>query len=66
MNPEEEKSRLKLEIEDRKEYIKIIDHKLLNAEFIKNAPESVVRAEQAKKAQALEHLEKLKMKFNSL
>lgn len=66
INPEEEKQRLKLEIEDRKEYIKIIDYKLLNAEFIKNAPESVVRAEQAKKAQALEHLEKLKGKFNSL
>ena len=66
IDPEEEKSRLKLEIEDRKEYIKIIDHKLLNAEFIKNAPESVVRAEQAKKAQALEQLEKLKVKFNSL
>ncbi|MDD2487092.1 MAG: valine--tRNA ligase [Candidatus Gracilibacteria bacterium] len=66
LDAEEEKERLKIQIDDKKEYIKIIDHKLLNNEFVKNAPENIVRSEHEKKRQAQEQLEKLLIKFNSL
>jgi valyl-tRNA synthetase len=38
----------------------------LNADFVKKAPESIVRAEQDKKLQAQEQLKKLQEKYNSL
>ncbi|MDD2516071.1 MAG: valine--tRNA ligase [Candidatus Gracilibacteria bacterium] len=62
-NLEHEIERLKGEISDKKEYIKIIDKKLLNDSFIRNAPADLVRKEQDKKAQAIEQLEKLKEKL---
>ena len=56
---EAEKARLKAEIYDKKEYIRLLDEKLLNPEFVRNAPERIVRAEQTKKTQAEEQLKKL-------
>ncbi|EKE27116.1 MAG: hypothetical protein ACD_4C00034G0001 [uncultured bacterium (gcode 4)] len=66
LDAEEEKARLKTQIEDKKEYINILDQKLMNSEFIKNAPESIVRSEQDKKRQAQDQLEKFLTKYNSL
>lgn len=65
-NLEEEIERIRLDIEDKKEYIRILDQKLLNENFIKNAPVELVRKEQEKKTQALEQLAKLKEKLSNL
>ncbi len=61
-----EKDRLKSEIEDKKQYIRLIDLKLTNKDFVKNAPEKIVRIEQDKKQQAIEQLAKLEAKFAML
>ncbi len=61
-----EKERLKILIYDKKEYIRIINFKLLNADFVKKAPESIVRIEQEKKIQAEEQLKKLEEKYKTL
>ncbi len=66
LNIEEEKQRLSVQIENKKDYIRIIDQKLLNADFIKRAPENIIRAEQEKRQQAQEQLKKLEEKYNSL
>lgn len=63
---EEEKLRMKEQINDKKDYIYKLDQKLLNAEFLRNAPEHVVRIEQDKKLQAIEQLNKLMEKFAKL
>lgn len=63
---EEEKLRIKTQIEDKKDYIRKLDSKLLNADFIKNAPEQLVRSEQEKRRQAQELLEKLQEKYNKI
>jgi len=65
-NVEEEKKRLKDEIENRKEYLRAQDLKLLNADFIRNAPEKIVRMEQDKRSQAADQLKKLEEKFSSI
>ncbi len=65
-NTEEEKSRLREQIENRKEYLRAQDLKLLNADFVRNAPEKIVRMEQDKRAQAADQLKKLEEKYNSL
>lgn len=61
-----EKTRLKEQIIDTKEYISILDKKLLNESFVRNAPKDLVHAEMAKKEQAKQKLEKLEDKMNSL
>lgn len=61
-----EKARLKEQILDTKEYISILDKKLLNEAFVRNAPKDLVHAEMQKKEQARAKLEKLEDKFNSL
>lgn len=63
---EKEEERLRLQIEDVKEYISIIDKKLLNEAFINKAPEKLVRAEMQKKEEAKEKLAKLEEKINKL
>ncbi len=63
---EKEIKRLKAQIADTKEYITIIDKKLLNENFVKNAPEKLVRAEMEKKEQAKDKLFKLEDKLVSL
>lgn len=65
-NREEERVRLQEQIENRKEYLRTVDLKLLNADFIRSAPEKVVRMEQEKRAQAADQLKKFEEKFNSL
>jgi valyl-tRNA synthetase len=66
VDPETEKARLKAEIENKKEYLRVLDLKLTNREFIKNAPEKIVRAEQEKKRIAEEQLDKLLQKYSNL
>ena len=66
IDKEKEIFRIKEKIEDIKEYIKIIDKKLLNPNFVKNAPENLVRAEMDKKQEAKNKLEKLEEKLKKI
>ena len=61
-----ETDRIKDQISDTKEYIAILDKKLLNEAFVSKAPESLVRSEMGKKQQAIEKLEKLEEKLSKL
>ncbi|MDR1987848.1 MAG: hypothetical protein LBQ24_03680 [Candidatus Peribacteria bacterium] len=63
---EKEEERLKSQILDIREYISILDIKLLNDSFILKAPEKLVRAEMEKKEQAIEKLKKLEDKLLGL
>lgn len=60
-----EKLRLKEQIQDTREYISILDKKLLNESFVRNAPKNLVHAEMAKKEQAKQKLKKLDEKYKS-
>jgi len=66
LNVESEKERLKAQILDTKEYIALLDKKLLNESFVRNAPKDLVHAEMQKKEQAKQKLQKLEDKFSSL
>ncbi len=59
-------SRIKEQIADTKEYISLLDTKLLNEAFVNKAPEKLVRAEMEKKDQAKNKLEKLEEKLLKL
>ncbi len=63
---EKEIERLKEQITDTKEYIAILDKKLLNESFVRNAPEQLVRNEMEKKSQAFDKLKKLEEKLTKL
>ena len=63
---ESETARLKEQILDTKQYISILDKKLLNESFVRNAPKDLVHAEMEKKQQATTKLEKLEEKMKSL
>ncbi len=63
---ESETTRLKEQITDTKLYISILDKKLLNESFTRNAPKDLVHAEMSKKQQALKKLQKLEEKLKSL
>ena len=62
---EKEIDRLNEQITDTKEYIAILDKKLLNENFVRNAPESLVREEMSKKELAKDKLIKLEEKVES-
>jgi valyl-tRNA synthetase len=49
-----------------REYIAILDKKLLNECFVRKAPQSLVREEMEKKRQAQEKLKKLEEKMESI
>jgi len=57
---------LKEQILDTKEYIAILDKKLLNESFVRNAPEALVRKEMDKKTEAFDKLSKLEDKLEKL
>lgn len=61
-----EKARIKDQILDTKQYISILDKKLLNESFVRNAPKDLVHAEMTKKEQAKQKLAKLEEKMNNL
>ena len=63
---EKETERLKEQILDTKEYIAILDKKLLNSSFVDKAPAWLVRAEMDKKQQAKNKLVKLEEKIEKL
>ncbi len=63
---DKETDRLKLAIDDTKEYIAILDKKLLNESFVRKAPPALVREEMEKKEQAKQKLEKLEEKLKNL
>ncbi len=56
--------RLSEQIVDTKQYIAILDKKLLNEAFVSKAPEKLVRAEMEKKEQAKQKLQKLEEKIS--
>jgi valyl-tRNA synthetase len=60
---DKESEKLKEKITDTKEYIAILDKKLLNESFVRNAPEHLVRTEMEKKASAQDKLSKLEDKL---
>lgn len=66
LDTEKEQERLKEQILDTKEYISILDKKLLNESFVRNAPAELVRAEMEKKELAKQKLEKLEDKIQNL
>lgn len=63
---EKESAKFKEQISDTKEYIAILDKKLLNASFVERAPEHLVRAEMEKKTQAEDKLHKLEEKLEKI
>lgn len=63
---ESEKERLKAQIDDTKEYIGLLDRKLLNENFVRNAPPALIRAEMEKKQDAMEKLGKLEEKLEKI
>ena len=65
LDVEKESERLKDQIQDTKDYIAILDKKLLNESFVRNAPKELVRAEMEKKEQAKQKLAKLEEKIKS-
>lgn len=66
LDVDKELARIKGLITDTKEYIAILDKKLLNESFISKAPEKLVRLEMEKKQQAIEKLRKLEEKMKKL
>ena len=63
---EKETQRIKEQITDTKEYIALLDKKLLNEAFVSKAPEKLVHAEMEKKEQAKDKLKKLEEKIKKL
>lgn len=64
LDVEKEIERIKDQIQDTKEYIALLDKKLLNEAFVNKAPERLVRAEIDKKEQAKHKLGKLEDKLS--
>ncbi len=63
---DKEIERIKLAIDDTKEYIAILDKKLLNESFVRKAPANLVREEMEKKEQARVKLKKLEEKLSHM
>ena len=63
LDVDKEIEKIKEQIIDTKEYIAILDKKLLNESFVRNAPEHLVRTEMEKKAPAQDKLSKLEDKL---
>jgi valyl-tRNA synthetase len=63
---DKEKGRLKIEIDSVKKYIKSLEQKLKNKEFVKNAPKEIVAKEKEKLAEAKGKEEKLEEQLKSL
>jgi valyl-tRNA synthetase len=66
VDTEGEMLRLKKEIDEKREYVRILDMKLTNTEFVRNAPEKIVRLEQEKRFTAIEQISKLEEKYKML
>ncbi|MFA5211237.1 MAG: valine--tRNA ligase [Patescibacteria group bacterium] len=66
LNKEKENIRLKLEIEKINPYIKNLQEKLNNKNFVDNAPEKVVEIEKNKLAEAQDKLNKLQKQLENL
>lgn len=64
IDKEKEGERIKKEIIEKEKFVRGLQGKLSNEEFVKNAPEKVVNIEREKLAVALSALEKLKEKLS--
>lgn len=63
---DEELARIHEQIEIKKDYIRVLKAKMSNAQFVKNAPEKVVRAEMEKLHTTENELSKLEEKYKSM
>jgi valyl-tRNA synthetase len=63
---EAEKKRIEKEITESEKYIKGLEAKLGNKEFLENAPEEIIAKEKEKLEIAIEKIKKLKDQLNSL
>lgn len=63
---EKEKERLEKEIQNLGKYIKGVESKLKNSDFVNNAPKEIVEAERAKVKEAQEKLNKLKQQIEDV
>ncbi len=61
-----ERKRLEVELNDLKKYLMSLEAKLKNQEFIKNAPDLVVKKEKEKKDQIFERIQKLEQSLSHL
>ena len=66
IDTEAEKERLSKEIADAEKYIKSLEGKLANEQFVANAPEAVVNTEKEKLQNSQEKLEKLQNQLNNI
>ena len=62
----EEQARIRELMENKKDYIRVLKAKMSNSQFVKNAPEKVVRAEMEKLHTTENELAKLEEKYKSL
>ncbi|MBU0614222.1 valine--tRNA ligase [Patescibacteria group bacterium] len=62
----EEAKRLEKELSETKKYLHSLEAKLLNKEFVKNAPRSVVEKEEEKKSVAFKRIKKLEENLTCL
>ncbi|MDA3881702.1 MAG: valine--tRNA ligase [Bacteroidales bacterium] len=65
-NSEEEKEKITEELKYTQGFLKIVDKKLLNEKFMAGAPQQVIDAEQKKKTDALEKIDMLEKRLDSL
>ncbi|MEX0771060.1 MAG: hypothetical protein WD035_10025, partial [Balneolaceae bacterium] len=63
---DKERERIRKEIADTEGFLKSVEKKLANDQFVENAPDSVVERERNKKEDALSKLEKLRSLFEEL
>lgn len=66
IDPTKELARLKREIEEKENFIKILEQKLRNKEFLKKAPKPLVEKEQARLLETRQNLKKLLEQMASL
>ncbi len=66
IDPKEEKKRLKIDLIETENYLRIVTTKLSNPDFINRAPTNVVVAEQAKQSEAEDKINKIKERLKVL
>src|SRR5690606_26587728 len=66
INSEEEKQKIQEELQYTKGFLEIVNKKLSNEKFVSGAPAQVVEAEQKKKTDALEKIEMLEKRLQSI
>ncbi len=66
LDPEKEKKRIEKEIAEAEKYVKSIQGKLSNKNFVQKAPANIIEAEKEKEKATLEKIEKLKKQLGEI